>query len=110
MLCTPLNFSTTNCFEQPHSNTFLPTSPHTLTIRYKEALHSATSLQHAAKDAAGQLRQQADSFASHKQTIQASIKALREAQLQAAAWGYATKLVLCACRRCRRRLSFAFWL
>jgi len=107
-----LIFSRTNCFKQPHSSTPLLTSPHTLTIRYKEALHSATSLQQAAKDAAGQLRQQADSFASHKQTIQASIKALREAQLQAAAWGYATKLVLCVRRRCCRRLSFlfSFWL
>jgi len=65
-----------------------------LSDEYKQALHSATSLQDAAKDAAGQLRQQQDAFASHKHTIQHRIKKLREAQLQLAAWRYALKLVL----------------
>ncbi len=53
-----------------------------LLIRYKQALQSASSLQRAAKDAAGKLREQQNDFSSHKQSIQGSIKKLRRAQFK----------------------------
>jgi hypothetical protein len=54
-------------------------------------------MQDAAKDAAGQLRSQQNDFATHKKSINSSIKNLRSAQFKLTSWRYAMKLVMCVC-------------
>jgi len=69
-----------------------------LSDKYKQALQSASTLEQAAKDAAGKLRAQQNDFASHKQSIKDSVEKLRQSQFRATAWRYALKLVITSTR------------
>ena len=78
------------------SHRILTTQP----CRYEQALQSASTLEQAAKDAAGKLRAQQNDFASHKKSIKDSVEKLRQSQFRATAWRYALKLVMLVPPRC----------